>query len=82
MSTSHPEAEPRASTVSVSDEALTVVLSDGRTLSAPLSWFPRLEAASAEEREHFELVGGGVGIHWPDLDEDLSVAGLLTGTPA
>lgn len=73
---------PRAVTVSLTDDALTVDLSDGRTISVPLAWFPRLTYADAEERAHWELIGDGEGIHWPDLDEDISVDGLLAGCPS
>ena len=79
MSTSAPRAEPRAIDVKVSDDALMVTLIDGRRLSVPLNWFPRLSTASPKERSNFELLGGGVGIHWPDIDEDLSVEGLFRG---
>ena len=73
---------PRATAVSLPDDALAVDLSDGRTLSVPLAWFPRLTYADAEERAHWELIGDGAGIHWPDLDEDVSVEGLLAGPPS
>lgn len=82
MSTSAPRAEPRAIDVKVSDDALMVTLMDGRRLSVPLNWFPRLSTASSKERSNFELLGGGVGIHWPDIDEDLSVEGLFRGIRA
>ena len=72
--------ETRATAVSLTDDALTVDLSDGRTISVPLAWFPRLTYADAEERAHWELIGDG--IHWPDLDEDISVDGLLAGRPS
>ena len=65
--------------VTVSDEALTVDLSDGRTITVPLGWSPRLSHGSPTERANWRLVGGGMGIHWPDLDEDISVASLLAG---
>lgn len=70
---------PRATDVSVSEDSLTVDLADGRSISAPLLWYPRLAHANARERDHWELIGEGEGIHWPDLDEDLSVSGLLKG---
>jgi hypothetical protein len=70
---------PRVTQVDVSDAALTVELLDGRTVAVPLLWFPRLAHASPTERNHWRLIGGGEGIHWPDLDEDISVAGLLAG---
>ena len=82
MSSLVVEARPRAVEVSVTDDELRVVLADGRALSVPLAWFPRLLHATAAERQRFELPGDGEGIHWPDVDEDLSVAGLLRGTPA
>jgi hypothetical protein len=66
-------------TVTVTDEALTVDLSDGRTLSVPLAWYPRLLHGSAAERENWRLIGRGEGIHWPALDEDISVENLLAG---
>lgn len=65
--------------VSVSDEALTVELADGRTLSVPLAWYPRLQHGTREERAHWRLIGGGTGLHWPDLDEDISIEGLIAG---
>jgi len=71
--------EPRAQQVSVSGEALSVDLVDGRTIVVPLVWFPRLWHGTPAERNHFEISGDGAFIHWPDLDEDLSVAGLLAG---
>ena len=82
MSSLVVEARPRAVEVSVTDDELRVVLADGRALSVPLAWFPRLLHATSSERQRFELLGDGEGIHWPDVDEDLSVAGLLRGTPA
>ena len=81
MSTSrveHPQA-PLARRVECSDQMLTVELSDGRTISVPLEWFPRLRHGRPDERKRWELIGEGDGIHWPDLDEDLSVEGLLAG---
>jgi hypothetical protein len=82
MSSLIVEARPRAVEVSVTDDELRVVLADGRALSVPLAWFPRLLHATSAQRQRFELLGDGEGIHWPDVDEDLSVAGLLRGTPA
>jgi hypothetical protein len=79
MSSSAPEIDPRAKEVRCSDDELTVVLADGRTISVPLAWFPRLLHASSSQRANFELLGGGHGIHWPDVDEDISVEGLLRG---
>jgi len=71
--------EPRGKTVKVRDEALTVDLVDGRTIMVPLAWFPRLWHGTPQERSHFEIFGDGAYIHWPDLDEDLTVVGLLEG---
>jgi hypothetical protein len=63
----------------VSDDALTVQLSDGRVLAVPIAWYPRLSHGTTSERNNWRLIGSGHGIHWPDLDEDISVEGLLTG---
>jgi hypothetical protein len=82
MSTSAVEAVPRATSVRCSDDEVIVTLDDGRTLSTPLAWFPRLLAATREQRADSRLVGGGEGIRWDELDEDLSVAGLLRGEKA
>jgi hypothetical protein len=71
-----------AQNVQVTDEALTVDLSDGRTVSVPLAWFPRLMHGTPEERNHWRLIGDGEGIHWPDLDEDISVESLILGKPS
>jgi|SRR5580698_7434955 hypothetical protein len=71
--------EARAQGVAVSDDALTVDLTDGRTIIVPLLWYPRLWHGSARERKRLEVLGDGAYIHWPDLDEDLTVAGLLAG---
>jgi len=73
--------DPRATRVKVTEDELILHLADGRVLSTPLVWFPRLLKAAPEKRNQWELLGGGQGIHWPDIDEDLSVAGLLRGTP-
>lgn len=79
MSTSTVNLYPQAQEVRFTDDELVVVLVDGRTLYVPLVWFPRLSSASKEQLEAVELLGDGEGLHWPDLDEDLSVAGLLKG---
>ena len=63
--------------VTVTDDRVLVVLADGRELAAPLAWFPRLADATAEQRRNWRLIGRGHGIHWPDVDEDISVASLL-----
>ena len=82
MSTSPIEIRPLARTVVVSDDELTVILADGRVIAVPLVWFPRLLHADAASRGKWELLGDGEGIHWPDVDEDLSVEGLLAGSRA
>ncbi len=83
MSTSAVEMEvPFAENVTVSVDTLCVDLSDGRTISVPLSWYPRLLHATAAERKRWRLIGRGLGIHWEDLDEDISVEGLLAGKPS
>ncbi len=79
MSTFVPRLVPRAVEVDVAADELRVVLWDGRRLSVPLAWFPKLLRASPKERSNFKILGGGIGIHWPDIDEDLSVQGLLRG---
>lgn len=82
MSSSGSRSDARAVTVTVTDKDLIVDLADGRRISAPLAWFPRLARATADQRKNWSLIGDGVGIHWPDVDEDLSVEGLLRGQPA
>ena len=72
----------RVMTVSSTDIQLTVELEDGRSISVPLAWYPRLLHASQSDRDDWQVAGGGFGIHWPALDEDLSVEGLLRGAPA
>ena len=82
MSSSVVEAKPLARDVAVSADELTVSLVDGRRISVPLAWYPRLLHASADELARWEILGNGEGIRWPDIDEDLSVAGILLGTRA
>ena len=83
MSSSAEQVEPpRAVRVRTSDDELTVQFVDGRTISVPLRWYPRLEHASSEERQNWELIGNGTGIHWPAIDEDISVQALLRGLPS
>jgi hypothetical protein len=72
----------KAQRVIVTDDALIVDLSDGRTVSVPLAWFPRLLHGTASERNHWRLVGDGEGIHWPEIDEDVSVDNLIFGNPS
>lgn len=73
---------PEAERVEVTDDTLMADLSDGRTISVPLAWYPRLVHATPAERHNWRLIGVGQGIHWPDLDEDISVEGLLAGRPS
>ena len=75
-------ADERVADVKLTKDTLSVSLRDGRTITAPLVWYPRLLNASAAERKNWRVAGGGYGIHWPDLDEDLSTEGLLRGAPA
>jgi len=82
MSISAVEVNPLASAVEVTEDELVVDLKDGRRISVPIAWFPRLLHGSKEERRNWELLGDGEGIHWPDLDEDISVEGLLIGLPS
>lgn len=72
----------KAQRVTITDDSLTVDLSDGRTLVVPISWFPRLLHGTSAERANWQLVGKGDGIHWPDLDEDISVENLILGKPS
>jgi hypothetical protein len=72
-------ADIRVRDVAVNEDELTVALMDGRTITVPLAWHPRLAEATPEQRAHWEMAGAGYGIHWPDLDEDLSTEGLLAG---
>ncbi len=72
----------QAQSVNVTDDALAVDLSDGRTITTPLAWYPRLAHGTPSERNHWRLIGDGEGIHWPDLDEDISVSNLLMGRPS
>ena len=74
--------EPLATDVYFSEDSLHVVLADGREVSAPLEWFPRLRKGTKKQRGKWQLIGDGIGIHWPDVDEDLSTEGLLRGAPA
>jgi len=77
-----PGADERVKDVDITDDALSVALMDGRTISVPLVWYPRLLNASEAQRKNWQIGSGGYGIHWPDVDEDLSTEGLLRGAPA
>ncbi len=73
---------PRLLSVIVTEDSIAAALSDGRTVGVPLAWSWRLSEATPAQRDHHELIGSGQGVHWPDVDEDISVAGILHGTPA
>jgi len=74
--------EPRIVALDVTEECITAELVDGRRVSIPLAWSWRLSDATPEERNNFEFIGGGEGVHWPDIDEDISARGMLQGVPA
>jgi hypothetical protein len=82
MSSSAITADERVLDVAFSDDALSVSLRDGRVISVPLVWYPRLLNATLAQRKNWKIAGGGYGIHWPDIDEDLSTEGLLRGAKA
>jgi hypothetical protein len=82
MASSMIMTDERVAEVEVTDESLNVTLMDGRTIGVPLVWYPRLLNATPEQRDNWQIAGGGYGIHWPDVDEDLSTEGLLRGAPA
>ena len=73
---------PRIMEMQVTDEVITARLADGRTISVPLAWSWRLSEATPEQRNNFEIIGTGLGVHWPDIDEDISATGMLYGLPA
>jgi Protein of unknown function (DUF2442) len=77
-----PTANERVAGVEINEDALSVNLMDGRTITVPLVWYPRLLNASESARKNWQVCGGGYGIHWPDIDEDLSTEGMLRGAPA
>lgn len=79
MSTLTLKTEPLATAVSFDEQMFHVTLDDGRELSVPIAWFPRLRRATAAQRSRWRLIGRGEGLHWPDVDEDISVLGLLAG---
>jgi hypothetical protein len=82
MTSSTDRSQTRIQTVRFTDDTLVVDLVDGRTVSVPLAWYPRLLHASKSERSNWRISAGGYGIHWPDLDEDLSAEGILYGAPS
>ena len=75
-------ADERVAGVEITEDTLSVALVDGRTITVPIVWYPRLLNATAAQRQNWRIAGGGYGIHWPDIDEDLSTEGLLRGAPA
>jgi len=75
-------SEPRISEIKVTNDSIIAQLADGRTVSVPLAWSWRLTEAMPEQRNNFEIMGNGQGVHWPDVDEDISAMGMLSGTPA
>jgi hypothetical protein len=75
-------ADERVADVTFTEDSLCVALRDGRKISVPLTWYPKLLHATSEQRNKWKIAGGGYGIHWPDVDEDLSTEGLLSGAPA
>ena len=82
MRTSEPRAGEQIKAVRIDEDTLTVDLADGRTVSTPLAWYPRLLHAAPAQRHNFVISGAGFGIHWPEVDEDLSVHGMLAGAAA
>jgi hypothetical protein len=82
MTSSTVVTDERVRGVEVTEDTLTVALMDGRCISVPLAWYPRLLHAEEAQRRNWQVAGGGYGIYWPDIDEDLSVEGLLRGVPA
>ncbi len=82
MNTAVKLQEIKIKDVSVTEDTITAYLVDGRTISVPLAWSWRLSEATPEQRAHYEIIGDGQGIHWPDIDEDISAEGMLYGTPA
>lgn len=74
--------EPRIKNIKVSEETIIANLQDGRTISVPLAWSWRLSDATKKQRDNFEIIGDGIGVHWPDVDEDISAEGMLYGIPA
>lgn len=82
MNTLALTADERVRNVKFTKDSLSVALRDGRTITVPLLWYPRLYSATPAQRRNWQIAGGGYGIHWPDIDEDLSTEGLLRGAPA
>ena len=74
--------EPRIKNIEITEETITAYLADGRTISVPLVWSWRLSDATKKQRDNFKIIGDGIGVHWPDIDEDISAEGMLYGIPA
>ncbi|MFO7884558.1 MAG: DUF2442 domain-containing protein [Desulfobacteraceae bacterium] len=82
MSTAVEITEPRLTDIEITDSEITGFLSDGRRISVPLAWSWRLSDATPKQRQNYEIIGTGQGVHWPDIDEDISIEGMLFGIPA
>jgi hypothetical protein len=82
MSTAVEMIEPRLTSIEIVDDEITAFLADGRKISVPLAWSWRLSDATPKQRQHYEIIGNGQGVHWPDIDEDISIEGMLLGVPA
>ncbi|MGB3513005.1 MAG: DUF2442 domain-containing protein [Microcoleaceae cyanobacterium] len=82
MNISTPQADERVKNVQIQEDTFSVELMDGRTITVPLAWYPRLLKATSEQLQKWEICGGGYGIHWEEIDEDISTEGLLRGAPA
>jgi Protein of unknown function (DUF2442) len=82
MSISEPKAGERLTAVRMTEDSLTIDLLDGRTITVPLAWYPRLAEATEPQRNNFRIIGGGYVVNWPDIDEHLSAQGLIAGAPA
>jgi hypothetical protein len=82
MNTAVNAIEPRIKQIEVTEDTITAYLVDGRIISVPIAWSWRLSDATVEQRNSWELIGEGQGVHWPDIDEDISAKGMLTGIPA
>jgi len=82
MSTAVEITEPRLTSIEISDSEITAFLADGRRISVPLAWSWRLSDATPKQRQNYEIIGDGQGVHWPEVDEDISIEGMLFGVPA
>jgi hypothetical protein len=82
MSIAVETTDPRLLKISINEDEITAFLNDGRSINVPLAWSWRLSEATPKQRQHYEIIGDGQGVHWPDIDEDISVEGMLYGIPA